>query len=213
MTRRRKRFGRTVASACIALLLPVIIFFVIVDARIRPMLSSYGNNQAVTAATSAMNDAVGTIADEGGMVYEQLSEIQRDNEGRILSIGMNADVMNRLKAEVGGAVLAAMEARQYQRVSIPVGSLFGGLMTGRGPAIRINVPMNSSVETEFSSTFAGAGINQTIHRVNVAVKVQIYAVIQGEEMAVTVESQFVLAECLLVGEVPSWIAKTGMLFP
>ena len=209
MMRGRKRFGRVIAVTGIVILLPVIIFWTIVDMRIRPMLSSYGNNQAVTAATRAMNDAVGTVIDESGVVYEEMSEIQRDSEGHILSLSMNGDVMNRLKAAVGNAVLAELETQQYQRVSIPVGSLFGGLMTGRGPAIRINVPMNSSVETSFSNTFAGAGVNQTIHRVNVVVKVQIYAVIQGEEMAVTVESQFVLAECLLVGEVPSWIAKTG----
>ncbi len=180
-----------------------------VDVRVRPMLKTYGLNQATTTATKAVNDAVQRVLDEMGMGYADLATVTKDEEGKILSVSTNMANMNRLKAAIGDAVLRELEAQDYQMVEIPIGSILsGGLLTGRGPKIPFKVPMNSTVQTTFENAFEGAGINQTRHEITLNVKVTVYAMLPGEDTAVEVETNFTAAETILVGEVPDWAAIT-----
>ncbi len=179
------------------------------DIRIRPMLKTYGINQATTTATKAMNDAVQRVLDEMNLRYDDLASVTKDEDGNILSVSTNTANMNRLKAAVGDAVLQELEKQDVQTVKIPIGSILsGGLLTGRGPEISVKVPMNSTVQTSFDNSFEGAGINQTCHEIMLDVKVTVYAMLPGEDTAVEVETGFTAAETILVGEVPDWAAIT-----
>ena len=177
------------------------------DLRVRPMLKTYGLNQATTTATRAVNDAVQRVLEEMNLQYGDLSSVTKDDEGNILSVSVNTANMNRLKSVIGDAVLEELEKQDYQMVEIPLGSILGGgLLTGRGPKIPIKVPMNSTVQTTFTSEFEGAGINQTRHEIVLNVKVTVYAMLPDEDTAGVVETGFTAAETILVGEVPDWAA-------
>jgi hypothetical protein len=109
---------------------------------------------------------------------------------------------------VSQAILEELDNQRVQKVKIPLGSLAGGLMTGRGPNISISVPMDSTVETAYSNKFESAGINQTKHEIALDVKVTVYTVVQGESQANVVNTAFTITECILVGEVPQWLVRS-----
>lgn len=96
-----------------------------VDIRIRPMLKTYGVNQATTAATRAVNDAAQRVLNETGMGYDDLAVVTKDAEGKILSVSTNTANMNRLKSAVGDAVLEELQRQETQTVEIPLGSILG----------------------------------------------------------------------------------------
>lgn len=189
----------------ILLLCLCLVGYVLIDMKIRPMLATYGSNQATTTATKAVNDAVENALAELDLKYEDLAIVNKDSDGKVLSIYSNTENINRLKSAVSNKILEELNRQDYQMVKIPLGSLFGGLLTGRGPDIPIKVPMNSTVQTTFENKFEGAGINQTRHDISLDVKVTTYAVIQGVSTAVDVDTNFEVAESILVGDVPNWV--------
>lgn len=181
------------------------LFAVLVDWRVRPMIETYGNNQAITSATLAINHAVESVLSNLSVDYGDLAAVTKDNEGKILSVETDTGNMNILKSAVSKAVLEQLEQQKVQKIDIPLGSLVGGLLTGRGPNITIKVPMNSTVETSYKNLFESAGINQTRHEITLEVKVIIYTVIQGESTATEVDTGFTIADSIIVGEVPNWM--------
>ena len=58
------------------------------------------------------------------------------------------------------------------------------------------------METALISSFQSAGINQTLHRILVQIKVDISAIIPGYTASGTIDTQFVIAETVIVGNVP-----------
>ena len=77
-----------------------------------------------------------------------------DGEGRILSVSVDADRMNRYQARIGEAMQRALEARGSYRMKIPVGTLTGAaILSGRGPRVSVRLSPTGAVSTEAKSTF------------------------------------------------------------
>ena len=53
-----------------------------------------------------------------------------------------------------------------------------------------------------SSAFSSAGINQTSHQIELEVTVRIYAAIPGFRSSIETTTNYLVAETVLVGEVP-----------
>ena len=204
---RKSRAKRIFIYFLVVILIFGILFLWLIDWMVRPMIQTYGNNQAVTAATRAVNDAVEKVLSRMSIGYDQLSSVIKDEQGAIKSIETNTGNTNLIKSAVSKAILDELETQKIQKVNIPIGSLAGGLLTGRGPDITIKVPMDSTVETVFSNKFESAGINQTRHDITLEVKVIIYSVVQGKSVKTEVKTGFTVAECILVGEVPRWMVS------
>ncbi|MDD2417901.1 MAG: sporulation protein YunB [Oscillospiraceae bacterium] len=202
---RKIRAKRVVIFIFSVLLIFGILTVWLIDRKVRPMIQTYGNNQAVTAATRAVNDAVERVLNKTSIEYDRLSSVIRDEQGEISLIEINTGNVNLVKSAASTAILEELKKQKFQKVEIPAGSLAGGLLTGRGPNITIKVPMNSTVETTFSNKFEGVGINQTRHYITIDVKVKIFTVIQGKSIATEVETEFTVAECIIIGEVPQWM--------
>jgi sporulation protein YunB len=204
---RKGLIKRKLVLLLVFLLLICLAFISLIDWLVRPMIQTYGNNQAATAATRAVNDAVESVLSKQDIDYNNLSNVIRDESGKIVSIHTNTANINIVKSAVSKAILNELDNQKFQDVEIPMGSLAGGLLTGRGPTITIKVPMNSTVETDIENKFEGAGINQTKHEISLKVKVTIYTVIQGKSSENEITTGFTVAENILVGEVPNWLIK------
>ena len=61
----------------------------------------------------------------------------------------------------------------------------------------------------FASDFSQAGINQTLHRLNMQVSIDVAVLVLGQASSFTVTSEVVVAETVIVGEVPDTFLQTG----
>ena len=61
----------------------------------------------------------------------------------------------------------------------------------------------------FVSSFSQAGINQTLHRLNMEVSIDVAVLVLGETSSFTMSSQVVVAETIIVGQVPQTYLQTG----
>ena len=95
------------------------------------------------------------------------------------------------------------------KVSIPIGTIIGHEYTlGRGPRITFDLQYSYTVNTELSSTFYEAGINNTLHSIELNVTNQIYIIIPWGHSSAKVSTKYIVAETVIVGKVPD--AYTGV---
>ena len=64
-------------------------------------------------------------------------------------------------------------------------------------------------EAEFYSEFSQAGINQTLQKLYMQVSVDVAVLVLGNVDDFTISSQVVIAETVIVGQVPDMFLQTG----
>lgn len=90
-----------------------------------------------------------------------------------------------------------------ERVSVPLGSLLPGvLFSGRGPSVSAQVMTVGNISAGFDNEFTAQGINQTLHRVVLTVTAELSLLLPGGVCTYTDETKMVLAETVLLGQVP-----------
>lgn len=139
---------------------------------------------------------------------EPFVTVERNPEGQVSLARADPERLNRLKAGVLERLSASLRGRVT--VSVPVGSLTGiGLLNGRGFPVPIKLRLEGSALVEFSTEFASAGVNQTCHRLMMTVRARAYSQSRRFETWVEEETATVLAETLVVGEVPQFMYGNG----
>jgi len=95
-------------------------------------------------------------------------------------------------------------------MGIPLGSIFlPEVLSGMGPNIPLQVLSIRNSDASFHSYFTQAGINQTLQQLTMEVSVDVTVLVLGETASFTVSSQVVVAETIIVGQVPDTFLHTG----
>ena len=214
MARRRRKGERLKRWVVCGLVVTVVLTIVLVklDSALRPLIQNYGCQTVRRSAMIAVHQAVTNTLSQEPADYSQLITLSRGEDGRVLSSEANVSAINLLKSRIVGEISDRLKEVTDQRVRIPLGSLLGGsFFTGRGPYLPITVHSLGSVIATLSSSFESAGINQTCHRIYLNVEVAMTVVLPLERQWVTVSTDFLVCETLIVGEVPETFANLGVL--
>ena len=95
-------------------------------------------------------------------------------------------------------------------IGIPLGSLIlPEFFSGKGPAIPVHILSIRNSDAAFESKFSQAGINQTLHQLTMLVSVDVSVLVMGQTAGFTVTTEVVVAETVIVGDVPSTYLQTG----
>ena len=95
-------------------------------------------------------------------------------------------------------------------LGIPLGSLIlPEMMAGRGPHIPIQILSISNSDASFESYFTEAGINQTLQKLTMNISVDVAILVLGKAENFTIASQVVVAETIIVGQVPDTLLQGG----
>ena len=187
----------------LAFLIALILLIIFLDHQIHPLVKSFGENQAKFTSTKAINEAVTQVLTDEQIRYEDLVTVARNEVGDIVSVEADISKINRLKAEITTVVLERLKEYAHLEMRIPLGSILGGEMfNDRGPRIPLRVTMSGNALTTMNSAFSSAGINQTSHQIELEVTVRIYAAIPGFRSSIETTTNYLVAETVLVGEVP-----------
>ena len=139
------------------------------------------------------------------MVY-----FEKDINGRITALKTNMSEVNRLKTDVINLINDEILALDNTDLGIPFGSVFlPEFLSGRGPQIPVNILSIRNSEAAFSSSFTQAGINQTLHQLIMEISVDVTVLVLGQTDSFTVASQVVVAQTIIVGNVPDTYFQNG----
>ena len=204
------RFIRKVVRA--ALLLAVIAFVLLVAFRIRyhDAIRELAETQVRNSTSDLINDAIDKQIETGNIQYNRIVYFEKDLDGRITALKTNMAEVNRLKTSILNLINDEILALDTTDITIPVGSLvFPEFFSGRGPGIPVQILSIRNSDGSFTSHFSEAGINQTLQQLIMDVSVDVSVLVLGKAESFTVSSQVVVAETIIVGQVPNTFFQTG----
>lgn len=186
----------------------VSIIAVLLDRQMRPLIKSVVFSQAQTVSTNVINQVVADELSRLDIDYSDIIDIQKDADGKILAISTDMKKVNSLKSLMTLSIQDKISAMEVQKTKIPLGTFTGTeILNGRGPKIPIDVSMSGSVIMDFKSEFVSAGINQTKHKLYLEVNSEVLAFIPGYPVNTVVKTSILIAETIIVGEVPAVFAE------
>lgn len=206
MRRRRSRGGMPLPGRIILLLAGFLLFLLLLDKQLRPVIESITTNEAKTISVSTINTAVVKELSRENITYDDLIHVERGSDGRVQSITTDVVKMNLLRAKIIDLVMKDLDT--YTTVGVPIGTLLGGdIMHGRGPEIPLQITLSGNVTADFDSTFQSAGINQTKHQIYLKVRASVYSFLPGFDTTTDVNTNVLVAETVIVGTVPQVVAN------
>ena len=166
--------------------------------------------QVRNTTSDLINDSIDAQIELGNIHYDRIVYFEKDLDGKITALKTNMAEVNRLKTAILNLVNDEILAMDTSKLSIPIGSLaFPELFSGRGPGIPVEIIAIRNSDGSFGSSFHEAGINQTVHQITMEVVVDVSVLVLGKTEDFTVSSQVVVAETVIVGQVPDTFLNTG----
>ena len=166
--------------------------------------------QVKNATSDLINDAIDKQIEIGNIHYDRIVYFEKDLDGRITALKTNMSEVNRLKTDILNLINDEILAVDTADLGVPLGSLFlPEFMSGKGPSIPVQILSIRNSDASFQSHFSEAGINQTLQQITMDVSVDVAVLVLGETNSFTVSSQVVVAETIIVGDVPDTFLQTG----
>ena len=206
--RRPVRTGRGLAIHPFALTLSVALLvaasiIALLEAKLRPLVAELAAAQAQNTMTAVVERAVTADLAARQVSYSDLVTIQRDEKGAIAALTTDMVRMNLLRAELTAAILEALEETDVSVVQVPLGTLFDlEPLWAKGPSLKARAMTVGTVQAEFDSQLASAGVNQTLHRISIEVSIPMTLMLPGGEVETSLHTRLCIAETVIVGQVP-----------
>jgi len=187
-------------------LMVIIIIYFLLDNAIRPTVLSLAEARLRSIAVKSMNNAVReTIAD---LNYKDFISVTIDDNNNVSFIQADTIKMNDVATKTALKAQENISSAGEQGVSIPLDTLIGGqLLTGQGPRIKVKMQPIGSVTSEYKTEFEDAGINQTRHKIFIILLSDVRIVIGNRGNTVSVSTQILVSETIIIGGVPDSFMK------
>ena len=194
----------------LTLMIVLAVLFFGLRSEYRSVINDLAQTQVKNTTSDLTNDAIAKQIASGEIQYDRIVFFEKNLDGRITALKTNMSEVNRLKTDILNIINDEILALDTSDIGIPLGSLFlPELLSGRGPAIPVHILSIRNSDASFVSHFSQAGINQTLHRLNMEVSIDVAVLVLGETTSFTMSSQVVVAETIIVGDVPDTFLQTG----
>ena len=201
--------GNILRWLLVATVILALLFFSL-RSRYRTVIQELAETQVKNATSDLTNDAIAKQIAAGNIQYDRIVYFEKDLEGRITALKTNIGEVNRLKTDILNIINDDILALDTDDIGIPLGSLFlPEFLSGRGPAIPVRILSIRNSDASFVSDFSEAGINQTLHQLTMVVSVDVAVLVLGATSSFTLASEVVVAETVIVGDVPETFLQTG----
>lgn len=203
-----RRLPRGAATRALVTAVTVLAIVTLVGAaffsRVRPIVAVLAKAEAREYVLRAINDAVEAELAAGSLRYNELVTLEKDADGAITALITDMAQINLLQSRVSNGVAVNIVNVMSRDMSIPLGNAVGGIVfSGRGPRVPIRVESVTDITTEVLNDFSSGGINQTRHKITLAISAEIVILIPGGKTDATVTTQMAIAETIIVGTVPN----------
>ena len=177
------------------------------------VMTSLAQTQVKNATSDLINDAIERQISSGTIQYDRMVYFEKDLNGRITALKTNMSEVNRLKTDLLNLINDEILAMDFDQLGIPIGSLVvPEFFAGKGPNIPVRILTIRNSEASFFSEFSDAGINQTMQKLNMHVYIDVAVLVLGTVEEFTISSQVVVAETVIVGQVPDMFLQTGGIY-
>ncbi len=193
---------RRAARRIILSLLGLALIFLLLERNLETVILDMASARAEAMAVEYIHEAVRDVM-EDTVTYEDMMNVQTDAQGRVTMLQANAVRMNELATVTALEAQSKLESAESQSIAIPLGAALGvPFLSAMGPRVRVRIVPVSAVSAAFSTEFESAGINQTRHKIYLSLRTTVRLVIPSGARQVSLSSQVLIAESIIVGDVP-----------
>ena len=200
--KRKMDRGRKILRAMVIALLLLSALLLVLEKNLETVILNLAHARAGAIAVTYMNEAVQEVM-QGGVSYEEMMEVKTDSQGRVTLIRANAARMNELAGATALKAQEKLESAEAQSVDVPLGAALGiPFFSAMGPKIQVRILPVSAVTAAFSTEFESAGLNQSRHKIYLSLDATVRLVIPTGAKQAAIGSQILIAESIIVGDVP-----------
>ncbi len=193
---------KIIAAAAVLIVSAAVLFFYI-ESGIRKYSSDVCADYCRAWLSESVSNSVSSVLEKTGTQYSDLSAEVYDENGRLVSAKLCSSNINIIQNMIISEVNKSIGNLESETITVPSGSLSGlFLLSGRGPDIKVKLIPVGSAQAELKSSFEFAGINQTCHKISLDIKAEARAVFPYSSEKITVNLNCILAENIIIGEVP-----------
>ena len=206
--KKRIKLKKKIILITVAILVLLTGIFTFYQVRIAPVIISMSRAKVQALSMSAINHSITAVITDG-IEYNDLINIVTDEKGKIQALQTKASKVNILARQMASIAQHHIEKLGQQGITIPLGAFSGYTMfAAEGPEINVKIVPVSAVNCEFVSEFIEAGINQTMHKIYLKLYAEIRVVLPAVSETIVTSTQILIAESIIVGEVPSTYLKS-----
>ncbi len=170
---------------------------------VRPTFAALAENKARTLAIYNINQAVSDKIAQVNPQYDDVVELTHNSENSVTALKSNLSGISKLKSDLNLEIMHSLSGMETDTLKIPLGSLLGNdIFAGIGPMISFQVLPYGTAETDITTNFTEAGINQTMLDVSVKVKADISVLMPTMRKKSTVETTVPVMQTVIVGNTP-----------
>lgn len=198
---RRRRKRRTLALILFLGIVAGLLLFL--RLTVGPMIQELAKARVSNRASYIINEAIEEQLRNDEIDYENIVYLEKDVNGAITALKTNINEINRLKTQILSAIDTMLLDLDINEIGLPLGSIIlPELFSGSGPKLPVKVMSISTSDADFYNEFEEAGINQTTHRIRMDVTITMTILTPIGTESVTSSSTVVVAETVIVGNVP-----------
>ena len=201
---KKKKIRQKIKKITPFLILMVVSFITcyLVWTSIDPVFETLCKTEAKGIATIITNEQSTKVME--AHTYDEFFSIQKNEDGKIQMISANILTINSITSDIAIKIQQELDNASKRQVDIAMGSATGiKMLSGFGPRVNIKISTAGSVDTNLKSEFIAQSINQTLHRVYLEVECKVNILTPFSTIQDSIFNQVVLAENVILGEIPS----------
>ena len=171
------------------------------------------SSEAKVKATTqiAIENAVYDVL-KNKIVYDNLVNIIKDENGDVQLITANAFEMNLLSKELLSSAQEGLINASQDGIDIGIGSFTGlPILADLGPKISIKMSPIGTVYSKYYSEFVSAGINQTSHKIYLIIESDVNLILPTTTKKIHTTTQILLTESIIIGKIPDTYLNSNNL--
>src|SRR5574344_845613 len=181
-----------IVKIIIIVIIAVITAIAIVKA-VNPIIDKLCLNEAKNIATKISNEEATKVIDK--YQYNDLVSITKDKNDNVVLVQANTNAINDIASKIPNDVIEKISENTNSTIQIYLGSIIGlKVLSGRGPRISAKIANTGNVETNLVSEFKAQGINQTLHRIYLELKMEVIILTPYDTVSTTITNQILIAE-------------------
>lgn len=183
-----------------ALVISVVVF---VDSIVSQIIGPLAIKNAEELIVNKINSIVSKSLSDMELAYSDLI-LTKSYNGAISYVQADSVTINKLKTDIVTKVDKTLDNNKNLETIVQLGSVVNSsLLSNRGPKIKVYFDLYCSTNSEISSSFTSAGLNQTLHSLKLLVTTEFCLVLINDQYFDKITSDYLIAESVIVGEVPS----------
>lgn len=166
-----------------------------------PIFKASCKTRANSVAINIVNEEVNKVMELYN--YEDLVNIEKDQNGKISLIGAKIVPINNMISEIISNIQKSIDSKATEKIYINLGKVSGfTILSNIGPTFTIELERAGSIDAKIDSEFVDVGINQTLHKINLTLTCSVSVLTPIEVIEDTINTKILLTETVIVGEVP-----------